>query len=160
MLAKLTASQLATKQVIWDYFTSPETSQLPVEQRRWLEGYKLVLSADSVLVYSSGHTGGFQINFSLSVATARELCYQAALRKPDDPASADALVAYKQRRAAARKVQGGSGNVAQGERDELRSPSDQEGSEHSEAGAGPSGGSGDGANVGGLRAALGKIVVG
>ena len=95
VFAKLTASQMQNKKVIWDFFCSVETRHLPVEQRQWRAGYKLVLSANSVLVYTIGHSSAFCIDFALSPTTVNDLCYQALLREPGNPASESILRKYK-----------------------------------------------------------------
>lgn len=60
-----------------------------------------MLSADSCIVYSSGHKG-FVISFDGTTEYTLELVSQAKLLVPDEPTSADALRAYQ----ASRHAQG------------------------------------------------------
>lgn len=71
-----------------------------MQEREWLEGYRLVLAVDAVLVYAAGHKA-FEISFSLSEATTMELVKQAKMLVPNDPGSVEGLRQYKERRAAA-----------------------------------------------------------
>ena len=51
------------------------------------EGYKVVLVADQVLIYSAGHRG-LRIDLSLSWKTVQQLLLQAPMLRPNDPSSA------------------------------------------------------------------------
>ena len=89
--------QLRNKQAIWAAFTSPETAGLPPTQRQWVQGYRLVLMADTVLIYAEGHRA-FKIDLSHAPTTVAELVSQAKMLQPGAPASAAMLQAYKEDR--------------------------------------------------------------
>lgn len=72
MVAKLTSLQLANKALIWGTFTSRETRDLPAGQRKWREGYRIVLVGDECVVYADGHQG-FKIGFEHSREHTAEL---------------------------------------------------------------------------------------
>ena len=70
--------QLRNKQAIWAAFPSPETVGLPPTQRQWVQGYRLVLMADTVLIYAEGHHA-FKINLSHAPTTVTELLSEAKM---------------------------------------------------------------------------------
>ena len=81
---------MSNKQYIWEAMSEPAQDG----QLYWWTGYKLVLAADQVLIYAAGHKA-FRIDLSLSRETVQSLVQQALILKPGDPASAQALAAYK-----------------------------------------------------------------
>ena len=90
--------QLRNKQALWAAFTAPETAGfLPLAQRQWVQGYRLVLMADTVLIYAEGHRA-FKIDLSHAPTTVAELVSQAKMLQPGAPASAAMLQAYKEDR--------------------------------------------------------------
>ena len=89
--------QLRNKQAIWAAFTSPEIAGLPPAQRQWVQGYRLVLMADTVLIYAEGHRA-FKIDLSHAPTTVAELVSQAKMLRPGAPASTATLQAYKEDR--------------------------------------------------------------
>ena len=88
---------MRNKQFLWDAFADPASTGQPWSTRQWLPGYKLVLSADSVLIYSAGHRA-FKIDLSFSPDTVAELAKQARMLLPNQPNSVATLEAYKEDR--------------------------------------------------------------
>ena len=52
-------------------------------ETRWKPGYKVVIMADTVLIYTQGHPRGFKISLSLGDPTVRELLKQVQMLIPD-----------------------------------------------------------------------------
>ena len=60
----------------------PATIDLPEAQRRWLPGFRVVLSADDALIYAEGHRAPFKISLSHAEGTAEELVSKAKAMVP------------------------------------------------------------------------------
>ena len=75
--------QLTNKKFLWEQLTEAA----PDGKMYWKAGYKVVLVANQVLIYSAGYRG-FRIDLSLHRETVQQLLLQALMLRPNDPSSA------------------------------------------------------------------------
>ena len=67
-------------------------------ETRQKPGNKVVIMADTVLIYTQGHPRGFKISLSLGEPIVQELLKQVQMLIPDNPAHVAYLAAYKKYR--------------------------------------------------------------